>query len=174
MLTFKFLSSNNIDCTNPNLLIGNDDTFEVIEWTADTGGTFTIIPLFEFSTGNGTWSALSILADGTQGFQQSGQISFSAPVGWAKGNEAESAADITSAYYVRITRVRATNIPTLPVEDHFKIFLDRQKGMKNNGDGTIQPTTLADADAANNSIYYSSDQSKLVYKDGGGTVRDLY
>jgi len=36
------------------------------------------------------------------------------------------------------------------------------------------PPTLADASASNNRIYYSSDQSKLVYKDGSGTVHDLY
>ena len=41
-------------------------------------------------------------------------------------------------------------------------------------DGTIEPVTLADADAANNSIYYSSTASKLVYKDSGGTVNALY
>jgi hypothetical protein len=156
------------------ILIGNDDTFEVIEWTASVGASFGTVPVFEYSTGNGTWSTLSVLADGTQGFQQSGQISFSAPGDWAKGNEAEASGDITSAYYVRITRARVTNIPTLPVEDHFKIYLDRQQGMKIRGDGTFQPTTLADADAANNSVYYSTDQSKLVYKDGAGAVNVLY
>jgi hypothetical protein len=41
-------------------------------------------------------------------------------------------------------------------------------------DKSFAPVTLADADAANNSIYYSSTQSKLVYKDSGGTVNDLY
>jgi hypothetical protein len=43
-----------------------------------------------------------------------------------------------------------------------------------NKDGSFNPVTLADADAANNSIYYSSTASKLVYKDSGGTVRALY
>jgi len=41
-------------------------------------------------------------------------------------------------------------------------------------DGSIQPATIADADAQNNTIYYSSDQSKLVYKDSSGIVNDLY
>lgn len=41
-------------------------------------------------------------------------------------------------------------------------------------DGTIQPVQLADASAANDSIYYSTTQSKLVYKDSGGTVNNLY
>ena len=38
----------------------------------------------------------------------------------------------------------------------------------------IDPATLADARAPNNTIYYSSTQSKLVFKDSGGTVRNLY
>lgn len=40
--------------------------------------------------------------------------------------------------------------------------------------GAIQPATLTDSAAPNNSIYYSSTQSKLAYKDSGGTVNVLY
>jgi hypothetical protein len=38
----------------------------------------------------------------------------------------------------------------------------------------VVPVSLADASANNNSIYYSTTQTKLVYKDGGGVVRVLY
>lgn len=41
-------------------------------------------------------------------------------------------------------------------------------------DGSFIPASIADTDANNNSIYYSTTQSKLVYKDSGGTVNDLY
>jgi hypothetical protein len=41
-------------------------------------------------------------------------------------------------------------------------------------DGSIKPASLADGDAANDSVYYSTTQSKLVYKDSGGSVNDLY
>jgi len=41
-------------------------------------------------------------------------------------------------------------------------------------DGSFKPPSLADAEAQNNSIYYSTTQSKLVYKDSGGIVNDLY
>lgn len=41
-------------------------------------------------------------------------------------------------------------------------------------DGSIQPASLADADAVNESIYYSTTQSKLVYKDNLGVVNNLY
>ena len=40
--------------------------------------------------------------------------------------------------------------------------------------GCINPVSIADATAANNSIYYSTDATKLVYKDSGGTVNSLY
>jgi hypothetical protein len=40
--------------------------------------------------------------------------------------------------------------------------------------GAFQPASLADAAAANNTVYYSTTQSKLVFKDGGGVVNDLY
>lgn len=40
--------------------------------------------------------------------------------------------------------------------------------------GGITPASMADAAAANNTIYYSTTASKLVYKDSGGTVNALY
>jgi acyl-CoA synthetase (AMP-forming)/AMP-acid ligase II len=43
-----------------------------------------------------------------------------------------------------------------------------------NSDGSFSPPTLTDAAAANNTIYYSSTQTKLVYKDSGGTIHALY
>lgn len=41
-------------------------------------------------------------------------------------------------------------------------------------EGYFLPISSADADAPNNSIYFSTDSSKLVYKDAGGTPNDLY
>jgi hypothetical protein len=38
----------------------------------------------------------------------------------------------------------------------------------------FRPKSSADASAPNNSIYYSTTASKLVYKDSGGTVNNLY
>jgi hypothetical protein len=40
--------------------------------------------------------------------------------------------------------------------------------------GGIQPASMADSAATNNSIYYSTTASKLVYKDAAGTVNNLY
>ena len=41
-------------------------------------------------------------------------------------------------------------------------------------DGTIGLASLADAAAPNNSLYFSTDQNKAVYKDGAGVVHDLW
>ena len=40
--------------------------------------------------------------------------------------------------------------------------------------GGLVPSSMADATANNNTIYFSTDASKLVYKDSGGTVNALY
>ena len=47
-------------------------------------------------------------------------------------------------------------------------------GLEIDKDGYIKPISSADSAAPNNSIYYSTDSSKLVYKDSGGSVNDLY
>lgn len=43
-----------------------------------------------------------------------------------------------------------------------------------NSNRTYTPPSIADTSAANNTLYYSSTQSKLCYKDYGGTVHTLY
>lgn len=40
--------------------------------------------------------------------------------------------------------------------------------------GFYRPISSADSSAPNNAIYYSTTQSKLVYKDSGGTINSLY
>ena len=41
-------------------------------------------------------------------------------------------------------------------------------------DKSIAPPQIADTDATDGSIYYSTDQNKLVFKDFSGVVNDLY
>lgn len=43
-----------------------------------------------------------------------------------------------------------------------------------NENGGIEIGSMSDATATNGSLYYSTTQSKLVYKDSGGTVNNLY
>jgi hypothetical protein len=174
-----FLEASSDDITlfnavNDYILIGASGTFELIEVDLATNSSKSIVPTFQYSTGDGTWATLTILSDGTNGFQQPGQISFNAPGAWAAGETAEVASDIASGYYVKISRTYAPTIGIKPVEDHFKIYESRATGMLIRGDGSIQPVELTDAGAVNNSIYYSTTQSALVYKDSGGSVNTLY
>ena len=162
------------DAVSDYILIGSDETFEVIEATLAINGSKDIVGTFEYSSGDGVWTALPLLADGTSGFQQSGQISFNAPGGWVKtAGTAPAAGDISNAYYVRITRTIVGGM-TVPTEDHFTTFPDLATGMNIDGAGFMQPRVAADVLAPNNSIYFSTDQAVLVYKDSGGVVRDLY
>jgi len=43
-----------------------------------------------------------------------------------------------------------------------------------NENGGIIPVAMADADAANNTIYYSTDSGKLTYSDLTGVKHALY
>ncbi len=160
------------DNDNDYILIGDDNTFEIIDISLATTANRKINAVYEYSTGNGTWAALTV-SDATNEFKSSGQILFDAPGGWAVGSEAEVPGDITNAYYVKITRTR-NSLATPPTESTIKIFADKDIGMKITGQGLIQPAFSTDGSAPNNSIYYSTDQSKLVYKDSGGSVNDLY
>lgn len=65
---------------------------------------------------------------------------------WAHNGTTESAAEIASL-------TEAGNLSTI---------------------GAFQPGSMADTDALNNSIYYSTDAGRLVYKDFGGVVNNLY
>jgi len=174
---FLSTSSSNIplfDAVNDYILIGSAATFEIIEVTLSTGSSKNIVPTFEYSTGDGTWATLPVLGDGTLGFQRSGQISFNAPGAWAVSETAESASDISSAYYIRITRTKVPVIATLPIESHFHLYVSRQTGMLIRGNGSIKPVHMADASALSDSLYYSTTGSKLTYKDPTGGVHALY
>jgi hypothetical protein len=41
-------------------------------------------------------------------------------------------------------------------------------------DGSIAPASMSNSSAVNNSIYFSTDNNKLVYKDSSGVVNELY
>lgn len=57
-------------------------------------------------------------------------------------------------------------------------FVNFQKAgtskFKIDANGAISVATMADSSAPNSSLYYSSTASKLVWKDAGGTVNNLY
>lgn len=43
-----------------------------------------------------------------------------------------------------------------------------------NNNGSLAVVSLADSDVGNNSLYFSTTQGKLVYKDNNGVINNLY
>ena len=162
------------DADDDYILIGSATEFENIQVILATESSKDIEPDFFYSKAGGGWTALAIQSDGTDGFKSSGNIIFADPGDWSKDDESMDGTAITDAFYVAIQRTRAAVIATLPTEDYFKTYASQNTGMVIDGGGFIQPRNAADGSAPNNSIYYSTDQSVLVYKDSGGSVNDLY
>jgi len=166
--TLMFLADNDY------ILIGSDATFEAIDVILVAGANQPILEEYYYSTGAGTWATL-VVEGTTNGFTQSGTITFNAPAAWALSNLTQPAgAAISNAFYVKIVRTR-NNLGAYPQEDYFKTFTSSSvTDFTIRGDGTVKPVEVADAAAPNNSLYYSTTQNKLVYKDSGGVVRDLW
>jgi len=158
---------------NDYILIGSDNTFEIVDVLVDTGSSKDCDLTFYYSKAGGNWTALSVV-DTSHGLQSNGEWNFIAPVDWTKDDEAEVNGDITNAYYIKIERTYAPTIPTLPTESYFKTYSSKAAGMSIRGDGTIAPASMSDASAPNDSLYYSTTASKLCYKDSGGVVNALY
>jgi hypothetical protein len=156
------------------VLIGSDSTFEIIEAILTVGSSKDIEADYFYSKAGGDWTILPIQGDSTNGAQNSGSIIFTAPGDWTKDDEDIDGNAITDAYYIAIQRTRVAVIVTLPTEDFFKTFDSIDTGMTIDGGGFINPRSSVDGNAPNNSVYYSETQSKLVYKDPGGSVNDLY
>jgi len=159
--------------TNDFILLGSDATFEIIEVSLETPASKDCVFEFYYSKAGNNWTALSVI-DSTNGFTKNGAILFTAPGDWTKDDQAIVNTDITEAYYVKIKRTEASTIVTKPVEDHFILRTSRDTGMEIRGDGSILPVHATDSAMPNDSIYYSETASKLVYKDSGGTVNNLY
>ena len=156
------------------ILIGSDNTFEMLEVILDTASSKDIVATFEYSTGSGTWTSFTPDVETTGGFTNNGVISWMAAdlAGWAKGDTAEVAADITNAYYIKITRTYALNIPTEPIESYFKISPDQDVGMLIRGDGIVQLSYLsaAPANLVNGMMWMESDGLHIYYAGAEKTV----
>ena len=161
------------DSNNDYILIGANTTFEVLTCVVTVESSKDIIPTFQYSTGNGTWSTL-VVDDATNGFQRSGVIDWNAPGDWATGNQAQAAADISAAYYVKITRTVGGVIPTKPIERNFKINKEQagDTGMEITGHGVIKLPylTAAPARLENGMIWMEDDGLHIYYDDSESVV----
>jgi hypothetical protein len=166
------------DNNNDYILIGNDDTFEIIRVNLATNGNQDSNLEFYFSiagVGVSGWTQF-YPQDGTNGFRQSGSIVFNAPATWAKNDEAEANGDITNAYYIAIKRTRI-GAYTYPVEDFFKIFLNQAGGMEVRGDGVVILPYLGGAPTnpvpTNGCIWMEADGLHIYYNDAEKTVAGI-
>ncbi|KKN79348.1 hypothetical protein LCGC14_0341300 [marine sediment metagenome] len=162
------------DDDNDYILIGSVVKFEHLAAILVSGSNQPIVPEWYYSTGGGNWAAL-VVSETTNGFTQSGIITFNAPGAWAQNALTQPAgAVINNAFYLKIVRTR-NNLGSPPVEDYFKIFTSTSlTDFEIRGDGTIRPVEMTDASAPNNSLYFSTTQNKLAYKDNGGAVHVLW
>jgi len=85
-----------------------------------------------------------------------------------------------NAYIILGDQAGAKSLQILDYGWHIVAQIDSDGNFKTgtstviDGNGFFRPTSSDDSSAPNNSIYYSTTQSKLVYKDSGGSVHTLY
>lgn len=150
---------------------GEVKPFEVITINLATNGSQNSELEFYYSKAGGGWTEF-FPSDGTNGLQNSGNIIFPLPGDWTADDEAESNGDITNGWYIKILRTKLGTY-TQPIEDFIQVLASKDTGMQIKGDGSIAPADISDADASNDSIYFSTTQQVLVYKRNG-TVYDLH
>jgi len=156
---------------NDWILIGSDNTFEILQVLLKTASSKNCNLEFYYTQGGGTWAALSV-ADTTTGFQNSGDIVFSAPGDWVKDDQMLVDTDITNAYYIGIKRTYASPIRRLPVEDYFRTYANRSTGMEIRGDGAVvlPYVSAIPASPVNGMIWMESDGLHIYYNGAERTV----
>ncbi|KKL60683.1 hypothetical protein LCGC14_2202860, partial [marine sediment metagenome] len=164
------------DNDNDYILIGSDNTFEIIEMVFATGGSRDSNLEFYFSIGGAGfsgWTQLTAFSESTNGAQNSGFLTFDAPGAWAKDDQAEVNADITNAYYIGVKRTR-NGAYTTPTEDFFKIFANQAGGMNIRGDGVVTLPYLGaiPANPVNGMAWMEADGLHVYYNGAERTVTD--
>ena len=156
------------DAVSDYILIGSDNQFEMVSIVLATPSSKNIVPTFWYSKTAAPWQALTIKADGTKGFTQSGLIVFNAPAGWEEDDQSLDGSAISDGYYIAIRRTFAPVIVTKPVEDHFKTYASQGAGMNIRGDGVVQLPYLgaAPASLANGMMWMESDGLHVYYNGG--------
>lgn len=162
------------DADNDYILIGSDNTFEIIAVEIEVGSSKSVDLAYYYSKAGDNWTVLPIHSDTTNGFQNSGNITFDAPGDWTKDDEAEVNGDITEAFYVKLMRQYDTLIATLPAEDRIRIFTDTAAGMSILGSGLVVLPYLSGlpADVVNGAIWMEADGLHVYYNGAEALVAD--
>lgn len=110
---------------NDTVTIGFNTDFEEIEVIVDTPASTSVQPIFEHSTGVGTWSTFTPI-DGTNGFVNTGIIA------WLFSDIPTFAAGLAGEHLIRITRTR-NNVPTTPIVDLIHVSNVTEHGWDKDG-----------------------------------------
>jgi hypothetical protein len=102
----------------------SDGRFISVYINLDTVASSSILPTFEYNTGNNTWATLAVV-DGTNGFTQNGEISVvldSLPTytGWANGSQDGSGNEIGDGVdrrYIRIKRTQSVLVTAPKIKE---------------------------------------------------------
>ncbi|MCP4325338.1 MAG: hypothetical protein GY787_26530 [Alteromonadales bacterium] len=157
---------------NDTIILGFTSPFSILEPSLILGASQDILATYQYSTGNDTFAPLTINSDTTNGFTSlSGQISFNPPVGWTTSNlyQGDSVLDL---YYIKIRRTR-NGLSTKPIASQFKLFQSGGSDMYIHGNGCIEPVTVSNSAASNNTIYFSVEENTLCWKDKTGVVNTI-
>lgn len=157
------------DLDNDTVTVGSTSTFQQIEFILGTVASGAgIQPLFEFSTGIGTWATFSP-TDGTNQMRQNGVIAWLLAdiPSWATGTGGE--------FLIRITRQR-NSLATTPIADLVQILIANQYRWDENGDITLK--TLRSVTAASGGLEVDNQSTGVGFErvlttsdlGGGSTI----
>ncbi len=129
------------DNDDDTITIGSAAKFEELEFLLDTGASAAgIAPVFDFSTGTGTWATFTP-TDGTNAFRNTGVVAWlDADIpSWATGTGTE--------YLIRITRTRNT-LTTTPIVDKVQIAATVEYSWDKDGQLTVANMTITNTGAS--------------------------
>lgn len=131
---------------NDLIYFGDSQNFSSIEIILQNfSGNPGIKPLFEYSTGAGSWSVLDV-SDNTNGFRESGLISFAIPDDWVNNT-----VDGSDARWVRIQRT-SNNLDPIPVELQMRVIVETIFDWDASGNVFINSLTTLNGIQANGSF----------------------
>lgn len=151
-----------------NVTVGNSVKFQQISFVLDTTASGPgIKPVFEHSTGVGTFTAFGLI-DSTNGMRESGNLVWNLPLitdDWVVGANNE--------FIIRITRT-ANNITTVPIEDKVQIIVATRFVWDQNGSLVVRDVNTMDLNVASGNVSAGSSSFSFLndLNANAGTVCD--
>ncbi len=125
------------------IFVGSATRFDEIEVIMGPGATKDVIATFWYSTSSSTWSPFSP-SDGTEGFQNSGNVSWSVSeitATWTNNGDPGSG-DTAPGYWIKIVRTRVGTVGS-PVPTTIKIGASTEYEWDEAGDITVKAANFS-------------------------------